>query len=33
MDYLQACSFNTTLEGHSTSYTEDLQEESVLKCL
>lgn len=33
MVYLQACSFNTALEGQSTSYTEDLEEEFALKCL
>lgn len=33
MDYLQACSSNTILEEHFTSYTENLQEESALKCL
>lgn len=32
MDYQQSCSFNTTVEGHLTSYMEDFQEES-LKCL
>lgn len=33
MDYQQSCSFNTTVEGHLTSYMEDFQEESLLKCL
>lgn len=33
MDYQQSCSFNTAVEGHLTSYMEDFQEESLLKCL